>query len=92
MNPNKFSLLVISMALYFTSKAQQPDNITSPENLIQKLDDYLLSANHAYRFNGSVLIAQKGMILLDKSYGWKNVKNKTLNDTTTCFPILSMTK
>jgi CubicO group peptidase (beta-lactamase class C family) len=89
---NKFSLLVILMALYFTSKAQQLNDVIPPENLIQKLDTYLLSANKAYRFNGSVLIAQKGIIFLHKSYGWKNAENKTLNDTTTCFPILSMTK
>jgi CubicO group peptidase (beta-lactamase class C family) len=88
----KFSFLVILTVLYTISKAQQLNDAIPDKNLLQKLEPYLLSANKAYRFNGSVLIAQKGMILLHKSYGWKNVENKTLNDTSTCFPILSMTK
>jgi hypothetical protein len=35
----------------------------------EKLDEYLLSAHRAFRFNGTALIAHKGKILLHKAYG-----------------------
>ena len=66
--------------------AQQNDSLT------QKLDEYLISANKFYKFNGTALVAQKGKILLDKSYGYKNFTLRTLNDTNTIFQIGSVTK
>jgi len=74
----------------FISKAQQSD--FSKGSSAKKLDDYLVSANKAYKLNGSVLIAQKGQILLHKAYGLANVTSRILNDTLTHFPILSVTK
>src|SRR4051794_23154385 len=74
----------------FTSKAQQFD--FANDSLAKRLDNYLVSANKAYKLNGSVLIAQKGQILLHKAYGLANVTSRILNDTLTHFPILSVTK
>ncbi|MEJ1241070.1 hypothetical protein WBG78_23180 [Chryseolinea sp. T2] len=34
--------------------------------IADKLDTYLISANTAFRFNGSVLVAQHGEILLQR--------------------------
>ena len=62
------------------------------DSIIHVLDNYLISANKAYKFNGSILIAQKGQVLLHKAYGWRNVSTHALNDTNTRFPILSITK
>jgi CubicO group peptidase (beta-lactamase class C family) len=60
--------------------------------LSQKLDEYLISVSQANRFNGTALVAQKGKILLQKSYGWKNYETKTPNDTNCIFQIASLTK
>lgn len=59
------SLFIIFVAGCFISKAQQ-----QTDSLTQKLDEYLVSANNFYKFNGSVLVAQRGKILLQKSYGY----------------------
>jgi CubicO group peptidase (beta-lactamase class C family) len=77
----------IFAANFFTSNAQQ-----QTDSISQKLDEYLLSANKFYKFNGGILVAEKGEIILEKAYGWKNVAAKTLNDTNTIFQIGSNTK
>ncbi len=66
--------------------AQQDDSVA------YKLDEYLTATNKFYKFNGSVLVAQKDKILLHKSYGYKNFATRTLNDTNTIFQIGSITK
>jgi CubicO group peptidase (beta-lactamase class C family) len=43
-------------------------------------------------FNGSVLVAQKGKILLEKGYGYKNVAQKTKVDANSLFQYGSITK
>lgn len=66
--------------------AQQDDSIT------QKLNEYLLTANKVNKFNGNALITQRGRILLQKSYGYKNYTTRVLNDSNTIFLIGSVTK
>ncbi|WP_128546324.1 serine hydrolase domain-containing protein [Larkinella soli] len=60
--------------------------------LAGKLAEYMASANRAWRFNGSVLVARKGEVLLHRAYGYRDAKTRALNDTSTRFPILSFTK
>src|SRR5688572_15879122 len=43
-------------------------------------------------FNGSVLVAQKGTILLQKGYGYKDVAQKTKLDANSVFQYGSVTK
>lgn len=57
-----------------------------------KLDEYLKSANNAYRFNGVALVIHNGEVLLNKGYGFSDIVSKTLNNPDTRFPILSITK
>jgi CubicO group peptidase (beta-lactamase class C family) len=78
---------IIFAAGFFISKAQLPD-----DSLAQKLDDHLVSANKFYKFNGSAVIAEKGKIILQKSYGYKNVATHALNDSNSIFQIGSITK
>lgn len=61
-------------------------------SLKEKLDSYLNAASAAHQFNGTVLIAEKGKIILNKGYGWKNAALNTLNDTDCIFLIGSNTK
>ena len=44
------------------------------------------------KFNGTVLVAQNGTILLQKGYGNKNAAKKEMNDGNTIFQIGSITK
>ncbi len=56
------------------------------------LDDFFLKKSQNGSFNGSVLIAQKGQILLRKGYGYSHVVTKTNNTPETLFRIGSLTK
>jgi len=81
-------LFIINItAGFFNAKAQKQN-----DSIAQKLDEYLLSANKLCKFNGSVLVAEKDKILLQKSYGYKNFTTKALNDSNTIFQICSVTK
>jgi CubicO group peptidase (beta-lactamase class C family) len=79
--------VIISSLIFFDAEAQQQN-----DSIPQKLDEYMLSANKFYKFNGSVLVAEKDKILLQKSYGYKNFTTKALNDSNTIFQICSVTK
>jgi len=71
-------------------KGQAP--LDAPTQIAGKADAYLNAALAAGKFNGAALVAREGRIILHKAYGWKNVAAKTYNDTSTLFPILSITK
>jgi CubicO group peptidase (beta-lactamase class C family) len=86
-NYKAISLITFLVVNACTFKANaQTDSIT------QKLDEYLLAANKLNRFNGNALIVEKGKVLLQKSYGYKNVAAHALNDSNTIFQIGSITK
>src|SRR5450432_3440303 len=86
-NYKTVSLIMIFVTGFFVLKAQQPN-----ESLAQKLDEYLVSANNFYKFNGPALIAEKGKIIFQKSYGFKDVATHALNDSNSIFQIGSVTK
>lgn len=55
--------------------------------------DSLFTAMHAQnQFNGSVLIADKGEIILKKGYGYRNEETKKPNDEQTIFELASCSK
>ncbi len=58
----------------------------------EKIDQYLDSASKQFKFNGVAFIARKGELILNKGYGWKDVKSKTLHDSSSIFQIGSITK
>lgn len=82
----KTILAVFCISSISILKAQESDSIT------QKLNEYLFAANKINRFNGNALISQNGKIILQKSYGYKNVAAHVLNDPNTIFQIGSVTK
>lgn len=77
--------IIFLTAKFFVANAQV-------DSVPQKLDEYLLAANKVNRFNGNALIAQKGKMLLQKSYDYKNFATHVLNDSNTIFQIGSITK
>lgn len=79
-------------ALLFAAglKGQAPPE--APAEITDKIDAYLNSALAVSKFNGVALVAREGKVVLHKAYGWKDLAAKTYNDTSTRFPILSITK
>lgn len=86
-----------AVVLFFLSiccmpaQAQQPAD-TSNEGITRTLDAYLTGANRLFQFNGTALVAKKGIILLNKGYGWKDEQAKTLNDNNSQYHLGSITK
>ncbi|MEO5682084.1 MAG: serine hydrolase [Chitinophagaceae bacterium] len=64
----------------------------SAQEAVAKLDELVTSYAQNEKFNGTVLVAQKGTILLQKGYGYKNAARKEINDGNTIFQIGSITK
>jgi CubicO group peptidase (beta-lactamase class C family) len=63
----------------------------APSTVAGKLDAILRAATARREFNGSVLIARRGRILLRKGYGWSNLAARARNRPTTAFRISSLT-
>lgn len=57
-----------------------------------KLDELVGAYAKQYKFNGSVLVAKGGKVILEKGYGYRNAKDSLLNDGQTIFQIGSITK
>lgn len=66
--------------------------IVPAQDITQQLDNYLSHPQKKHSFNGTALVVHKGSILLHKGYGFKNVSNKTQNDTATIYRIGSLSK
>ena len=62
------------------------------KTISQKLDELMTAYCKVNKFNGSVLVSQKGKILLEKGYGVKNFQSKTMNDANSIFQTYSITK
>lgn len=83
-------LIIILPVFILSHFAAQTQNTN--DTLAQKLDEYLIAANKVNKFNGNALIVQKGKMVLQKSYGYKNFAEHILNDSNTIFQIGSITK
>jgi CubicO group peptidase (beta-lactamase class C family) len=57
-----------------------------------RLDSIVNAYTAMHKFNGSVLVMQKGTVLLNKGYGYRNVADKIQNDEKTIYQLGSITK
>ncbi len=57
-----------------------------------RIDTLISAYSKLYKFNGSVLVAKDGAILLNKGYGYRNAADKVLNSEETIFQLGSITK
>src|SRR5688572_31393098 len=62
------------------------------DSITRKLDELMKAYTSVNKFNGSVLVAQKGKVLLEKGYGIKNAQLNMANDPNSIFQIYSITK
>lgn len=65
---------------------------TVAQTMPQEIDELIKAYTNQGSFNGAALIAQKGKVLLQKGYGYKNVSANSFNDSNTIFQIASLTK
>ena len=76
-------LLVILFACNHTEK-------TNP--IAKQLDEFLTGQQKFYRFNGNVLVADKGEIIFQKSYGFANFDNQRMLNDSSVFELASVSK
>ena len=62
------------------------------QNKEQALDHYFSHLSKNERFNGNILVAEKGKIVYQKSFGYSDFKNKKPNTANSIFTICSITK
>lgn len=62
------------------------------KNHTQQLDSIFATLHAQHQFNGSVLIAEKGKVILEKGYGYSNERTKALNTAQTIFELASCSK
>ena len=66
--------------------------IAQAQNTSQKLDELMAAYAKINEFNGTVLVAQQGKILLEKGYGLRNIPQQSFNDANTIYQTASITK
>ena len=64
----------------------------SAQSIEQKIDKLLYAYFKDHKLNGTVLVAQKGKVLYQKGFGYKNAEEKFANDENSIFQIGSITK
>lgn len=73
----------VLLSLLFTAAAQ--DHTAD-------IDSMMSVYSRLYKFNGSVLVAKQGKIILNKGYGYRNKDSQTLNDANSIYQLGSITK
>lgn len=66
--------------------------LIAQDSTLKKIHALLDAYATVEHFNGSVLVAKNGKVILEKGYGWKNAKLKTKNDQNSIYQIASITK
>jgi CubicO group peptidase (beta-lactamase class C family) len=80
----KKACLIVVTVFFFNHAFAQPVRV--------KLDAYMQALTKYAGFNGSVLVAKNGEVLLEKGYGFRNAESETLHDQNSVFQIGSVTK
>lgn len=93
--PLSVSLMMVLSLLPFRVCAQTPANqtaVVASQDIASKSDEYINAVVKAGWFNGSVLIAREGKVIVHKSYGMANLELDVPNTTQTKFRLGSITK
>jgi len=62
------------------------------QDISSKIDTLISTWSKLNKFNGSVLVAKNGAMLLNKGYGYRNAAGKVLNNEQSIFQLGSITK
>ncbi len=64
----------------------------SQQSVSSQLDELMTAYQKLDKFNGSILVAKQGKVLLEKGYGYRDMKSNIKNDQHSIYPIYSITK
>jgi CubicO group peptidase (beta-lactamase class C family) len=67
-------------------------SLTHAQDKAQRIDSLLTAYSNQKTFNGNVLIAEKGIVLFKKSYGYADEETKRKLNTETVFELASVSK
>ena len=85
-----FSFVVISG---FLASCTQSDTVATPDPAtISRIDELITGYTEEGKFSGSVLIAEKGFVVLNKGYGFADYEREIPNNPHTQFSMGSVTK
>ena len=62
------------------------------QNIVERLDSLFTAPGNFESLNGSVLIAENGKVIYQRSFGFSNIHEKKFNSATSSFNIASLTK
>ncbi len=94
MNSKTRAVLLLSLALLYTSFAAAQGTATLPTNdqISAKVDDYMKAVLQVEGFSGTILIARDGKPIVSKGYGMANVELNVPNTPDKIFRLGSITK
>lgn len=85
----KYKLWVVAViALQFSCSV----NTAHAQSDADKINELVTAYARQYKFNGTVLVISKGLVVFSKGYGFKSVKDSTYNDVNTIYQMGSVTK
>lgn len=86
---SQLALLSFIISLFVISGCQ-PKNENN--NITKILDEYLAGQANHFRFNGNVLVADKGQIIFQKSYGYADFDTQRMLNDSSVFELASVSK
>lgn len=75
------------LIILFACNQQEKEN-----PFAKQLDEFLTGQNKYYRFNGNVLLADKGEIIFQKSYGYADFDSQRMLNDSSVFELASVSK
>ncbi len=69
-----------------------PLGLSAQRNTAQQLDEFVSGQAKYFNFNGNVLVAEKGNILLQKPFGYADYDTKRMLNNTSAFELASVSK
>lgn len=68
------------------------NSVAAQDNRVTELAEYYSTLAANGRFNGTILVAEKGKVIYEHAFGYADFPAKKLNTTSSVFPIASITK
>jgi len=87
-----FLSILLAFALSWCAARPAASQAANPEEEAARLDAYLRAAEQVRQFQGTVIVARKGVPVLERGYGYASLEFKVPNGPETKFLIGSITK
>src|SRR6516225_3330078 len=83
---------VVSHCLVLAASVCLNFGSASGQSVPETIDELLKAYSSQGVFDGTALVAQNGVILLQKGYGYRNLKTRSAHDSSSVFQVSSLTK